>query len=457
MALVREKFIEAKNLVIHGKFLESKEFQDAVEVLNSNRDLFLKFLEEPNSMFRKHVLEPQSVSQPSQMTRITVLKPSNTMDRKAKRLMEKRRLSDSDESVGKANRHWSTGFSEPRCNALSSPTRIVVLKPSPGKPYDTTTILPDNFPTLMGTHSSIGDMTCDDESVSSRGAVEKISYQEQESQGRSKKDEALSSSVLSNVYIGNQSSFNKSGIAYLDYEVKSTSHSEMATSATERSWDRSGSPVTASSFDQTCDSPESSFIIEAKKKLSERLALVASNANFQEPRHVRRSRRMLGEMLAIPESTKEGINEEVTHSKFDAEYDPNALSEFLLKLRPKDEYTEEIPQLNAGMSSYSISKSSVQKVAQKPNNGRLSVKDKISCFFSSRSKRPRGDKHSIARSVDDVLSSFNATFTPQILGVSDGSYDRSTEILMFPEVAPIENFEEEQDKSNNGSVSQAKL
>ncbi|XP_074569091.1 uncharacterized protein LOC141825607 [Curcuma longa] len=477
MALVREKFIEAKNLAIDGKFLESKEFQDAVEVLNLNRDLFLKFLEEPNSTFTKHGLEPQSLSRPSQTTRITVLKPSNTMDRKAKRLMERRRLSDSDESVGKANRHWSTGFREPRCNALSLPTRIVVLKPSPGEPYHTRTILPNNFPTLMGTHSSIGHLTCDESLISSREAVEQISYQEQGSMGRSRKDEAVSSSVLSNVYIGDERSFNKSGIVYLDDEVERRSHSEMATSATECSWDRSGSPLPVSSFDQTSDSPESLVIIEAKKKLSERLALVASDANFQEPRNVRRSRSMLGEMLAIPESTKEGINEELTHSKFDAEYDPNALSKFLSKFRPEDEFTEENPQknssrskslrvsssthgayeLNAGMSSYSISKSTVQKVAQKPNNARLSLKDKISSFFLSRSKIPRGDKHSIAPSVDDVLSSFNATFTPQILVGSDESYDRSTEILMFPEVAPIENFEEEQDKSNNGSVPQAKL
>ncbi|XP_042452429.1 uncharacterized protein LOC122037041 [Zingiber officinale] len=40
-------------------------------VLNSNTDLFLEFLEQPNSLFSKHLFQPQT-------TRITVLKPSIT-------------------------------------------------------------------------------------------------------------------------------------------------------------------------------------------------------------------------------------------------------------------------------------------------------------------------------------------------------------------------------------------
>jgi len=45
MDLVRQKFVEAKQLASHENLLESKEFHDALETLNSNKDLFLKFLE----------------------------------------------------------------------------------------------------------------------------------------------------------------------------------------------------------------------------------------------------------------------------------------------------------------------------------------------------------------------------------------------------------------------------
>ncbi|KAF5959438.1 hypothetical protein HYC85_000647 [Camellia sinensis] len=51
MALVRQKFIEAKRLATDEKLRQSKQFQDVLEVLSSNKDLFVKFLQEPNSLF----------------------------------------------------------------------------------------------------------------------------------------------------------------------------------------------------------------------------------------------------------------------------------------------------------------------------------------------------------------------------------------------------------------------
>jgi hypothetical protein len=44
MEIVRQNFMEAKRLATNEKLLHSKEFQDALEVLSSNRDLFLSFL-----------------------------------------------------------------------------------------------------------------------------------------------------------------------------------------------------------------------------------------------------------------------------------------------------------------------------------------------------------------------------------------------------------------------------
>ncbi|GJQ93105.1 hypothetical protein Tco_0004244, partial [Tanacetum coccineum] len=43
MALVRETFMEAKRLSTDEKLRQSKQFEDALEFLSSNKDVFLKF------------------------------------------------------------------------------------------------------------------------------------------------------------------------------------------------------------------------------------------------------------------------------------------------------------------------------------------------------------------------------------------------------------------------------
>ena len=63
------------------KLRQTKEFQDALEVLSSNRELFLKFLEEPNSTFSQHLYNFQSLSLPPEKKRITVLRPSKMVDK----------------------------------------------------------------------------------------------------------------------------------------------------------------------------------------------------------------------------------------------------------------------------------------------------------------------------------------------------------------------------------------
>ncbi|KAG6551502.1 hypothetical protein Mapa_006925 [Marchantia paleacea] len=74
---LREKVCEAKIALLSGgddsrrlssaqeKLIESKEFQDAIELLQSNREFFLKFFQEPNSVFNKDPPEPESTSRRS--------------------------------------------------------------------------------------------------------------------------------------------------------------------------------------------------------------------------------------------------------------------------------------------------------------------------------------------------------------------------------------------------------
>jgi hypothetical protein len=76
MSIVREKFAEAKRLTIDENLLHSKEFQDALQFLSSNRDLFLEFLDEPNPLLSSNGYEFQHVAPPSEVKQITILKPS---------------------------------------------------------------------------------------------------------------------------------------------------------------------------------------------------------------------------------------------------------------------------------------------------------------------------------------------------------------------------------------------
>lgn len=60
MAFIRQKFMEAKRLSTDDKLRHSKEFNDALEALDSNKDLLLKFLQHPDSLFTKHLHDLQS-------------------------------------------------------------------------------------------------------------------------------------------------------------------------------------------------------------------------------------------------------------------------------------------------------------------------------------------------------------------------------------------------------------
>ncbi|WOL19275.1 hypothetical protein Cni_G28073 [Canna indica] len=407
MALVQQKFIEAKRLASDGKFLDSKEFQDAIEILNSNRDMFLKFLEEPNSLFTNHLSEHENLSPPSP-TCITVLKPSNIMERKSRKSMERQLLTDSDGSVEKANKHyWSSGFSEPKGQDLSQPTRIVVLKPSPGKSYNTGTTL-SNLPTVLSGRSSSG-ATVTDEMVSARDIDDEIIGQGQESPGSITK-EAVLSSVLSNGYIGDESSFYRSDSEYMEDEVGSISDSEIATTATECSWDytnKIGSPYSVSSLNKISHYSESSVIREAKKRLSERLTLVASIVNSQEKSQLWRSSSTLGEVLATPKLKEEERSKDaVTPSSksFNAEDDPSSV---LSTLGRGDEYSFnnllrsksfpicssacDVDELNVDISS-SFNRKAIDQEVPKSDRGKSSFKDKISSFFFSKIKKPSRDE-----------------------------------------------------------------
>ncbi|CAH8358118.1 unnamed protein product [Eruca vesicaria subsp. sativa] len=240
--IVREKFLEAKRLVTDEKLRHSKEFQEAMEVLSENKELFIEFLKESNSLFSHHLHSFESTA-PEKSKRITILKPSKTID---------------DEKLG--NEDYQTKKS----------TRIVVLKPN-------------------------GHVTkASSCPTSPRGLPVLDSFEERKSKDVVK-EETSHSSVFSNGYIGDDS-----------YDADSEIMSPVSKHSWDYINKYDSTFSSSSPFSRASGSPESSSVCrEAKRRLSERWALMtASNENLQEAKVVEKKggNISLGDMLALSDS-----------------------------------------------------------------------------------------------------------------------------------------------------------
>ncbi|KAL3531157.1 hypothetical protein ACH5RR_010479 [Cinchona calisaya] len=425
MALVRQKFIEAKRMSTDEKLRQTRQFQDALEVLNSNKDLFLKFLQEPNSMFSQHLCNLQSVPHPPETKRITVLRPCKMVDdgkfvgsakkneKQLKKAAHVGQAIGSDKSYpGLSPTAGSWKLDE---NPIQ-PTRIVVLKPSPGKHQDIKAVVspPPLSPRTLDGEEFIEE-TEDDEARKSREVAKEITRQMRENLCRPQMDETFLSSVFSNGYIGDESSFHKSEN---EYAAGNLSDSEVMSPTSRHSWDyvnRFGSPYSSSSFSRASYSPESSVCREAKKRLSERWALMASHGNYQEQRRVHRSSSTLGEMLALSDTKNKRRNVEGG-----AKEDPKVSTEKLVADQNKDEEIDNSPrnfvrsksvpvsstvfgiQLNADVPDQKHKKTEVSEEAAKARSGKLSLKGKVSNLFFSRSKKSIKEKSIASQSKDEL-------------------------------------------------------
>ncbi|KAI7752877.1 hypothetical protein M8C21_011593 [Ambrosia artemisiifolia] len=382
LAFVREKFIEAKRLSTDEKLRQSKQFQDALEVLSSNKDLFLQLLQEPNSLFSQHQNLP-SVVPPQDSKCITVLKPS--------KLSDAHKLPSSGKNNGKQMNGivWDKYNGNP--NKPSQPTRIVVLKPSTGKPHEMKAFSspPSSLKTL-NEDGFYGDLEGSEAKESICGLPESPSGH--------RRDETLLSSVFSTGYVGDESSFSKSEVYYASGNL---SDSEVMSPTSRQSWDyvnRFGSPYSSSSFSHASYSPESSVCREAKKRLSERWALMSLNGNVQEQRHVRRSSSTLGEMLALSDIKKSVESEENCKNTRDT-----------IKNKGQDADIDSGPKnltrsksLPASSTEFLKSKKDDTKELTKEKSLKSSLfKGKVSSLFFSKSRKSSKQK---SEKIDDDVN-----------------------------------------------------
>ncbi|GAB2281953.1 hypothetical protein Dimus_016517 [Dionaea muscipula] len=316
MALIRQKFMELKRLAMDEKCQQSKEFQDALEVLNSHKDLFMTLLQEQNFMFSQHLHPWHSIPPSGGTKRITVLRPilGKSCDKQRKREAKVDLANGSDK-----HRH---GFS-PSIPTLKSddsssqPTRIVVLKPNLGRVHDLNTVIssapssPRNLhrkATSSSTASSprnLNDLSFleqleDDEACEIREVAKEITQQMRANLANLQRDEALSSTVSSNGYAADESSFNKSEA---EFAMGNLSSSEVMSPTSRHSCDyvNRHNSTYSSSFSRPSNLAESSVCKEGKKRLSERWAIMTLIGSNQATKLMQRESSTLGEMLALSE------------------------------------------------------------------------------------------------------------------------------------------------------------
>lgn len=425
MAFVRQKFVEAKRLSMDEKLRQSKQFQDALEVLNSNKDLFLKCLQEPNSVFSQQLYDLQSIPPPPETKRITVLRPSKMAGshnvagagNREEKQMDKCAFVQVN-GLGKGHLGSSPSASWKDYESPAQPTRIVVLKPSLGKILDDKAVgSPQSQSARVHGEEFFGDEE-DNENQESREVAKAITQQMREKLGRHHRDETLISSVFSNGYVADDSSFNRSEI---EYPAGNLSDSEAVSPVSRHSWDyvnRLGSPYSSSSFSRASYSPESSVCREAKKRLSERWAMMASTGSCQEQRHVRRSSSTLGEMLALSEAKKvalpgeEGSSHQLSkdanslifsEQRMNRNVDSSTINLTRSKSLPVSS-TQLGTQLNADISVSNKDKMEISKEDIKMRGSKSSFKGKVSSFFSSKNKRTAKEKFLASESKDECRS-----------------------------------------------------
>lgn len=169
MAFIRQKFMDAKRLSTDEKLQDTKEFHDALEVLDSNKDLLLKFLEQRDPLFTKHLHDLQDAPQ-SRRSRVAARKSAdgpkygnNCVGFKSDRGISRKN------SINSPHKHHddflSNSYSRGTCNVLKPsrsriegkdetstlPTRIVVLKPNLGKAQNVAKSVPspDSSPAFL--------------------------------------------------------------------------------------------------------------------------------------------------------------------------------------------------------------------------------------------------------------------------------------------------------------------
>ncbi|KHG20894.1 Afadin [Gossypium arboreum] len=310
VAFIQQKFMEAKRFSTDEKLRDSEEFDDTLEVLNSNTDLLLKFLEQPDSLFAKHLHDLQGVPSQSHCGRISVMKSSRTLNNDDGQSKHRSKSPQGHHLYGKytaPNHPESPMFQLDEKNEPTIlPTRIVVLKPNLGKSRNSTRnasspCYSHHFPSEGIEHLEISGIESRETEIWRKKKV-------QQDIGFSRHNSRESKEMAKEITRQIKNSFN-------DGSMKISTSKFRGYAGDESSCDASGSESTNDSDVTTfyrdkqhrrlsSRSSESSVSREAKKRLSERWKLTHGSREVQ---MVSRGS-TLGEMLAISDRETSSAN-----------------------------------------------------------------------------------------------------------------------------------------------------
>nr|XP_019709515.1 uncharacterized protein LOC105054875 isoform X2 [Elaeis guineensis] len=185
-----QKFIDIKQLNSNGVVRESKDFVEALETLNSNKELLLKLLQDPDSLLLKHVQDFQN----SQAGKPATLESSKNFEG-GKLLGEEIKSSGQcEQSINHKHLHYpvrkidesnSTKLSRKGGNSKML-DRIVVLKPSPARIQNLSDINSSN--SLPQSHQSLQHQK-DTAKVSSHFSLKEIQRRFRHALGEGKKEQ----------------------------------------------------------------------------------------------------------------------------------------------------------------------------------------------------------------------------------------------------------------------------
>ncbi|KAJ7972556.1 Phosphatidylinositol N-acetyglucosaminlytransferase subunit P-related [Quillaja saponaria] len=454
LAFFCQKFADLKRMGTDNKQRQSKKFRDTLEYVSSRDDLLFKYLQDNDSFSSQRLFEVRSMP-PSETKHITVLRPSkmacnDILAASGKRSSEndiRKSANFGQAAVLDKNNLGQSPITRKNDEDPVQPTRIVVLKPSPGKTRDIKAVVsPTSSSPRVMQRENFNEEIEDDEVLESRKVAKEIAEQMRGNLIGHWRDETFYSSVFSNGYIGNESSFNKSENGY---GVGNFSDLEVMSPSPKHSWDyinRCGSPFSSSSFSRASCSPESSVCREAKKRLSERWAMMASNGSSQEQRHMRRSSSTLGDMLALSDIKRSARSEDKDGNKDQEPRESVSCSTSNLNEdlgvcgSPKNlQRSKSVPvsfagyetRLNVEVCNPEAGKAHASKEKKKAKSMKSSSKGKVTSLFFSRNKKSSKEKSSACQSTvgtpeflahspgnlrDEASESFNDGGPEEILG-----------------------------------------
>ncbi|XP_042489322.1 uncharacterized protein LOC122069386 isoform X2 [Macadamia integrifolia] len=335
MAFIKQKFMDAKRLSTDEELRQSKEFHDALNVLDSNKDLLLKFLQEPDSLFTKHICDLHKDPPPHQFGHGSVSKSANASKHahtdicwKAERKTDQWEAMNSfqkefchgrDGSYNLSKNIKSRSEEKNEDCGIPNPTRIVVLKPNTGKAQIASRSA--NASRSASSSSSISfqsgcrihgeSQSCENHQLFAEVWNRKNSSNNM--RHRSKSSKEISKEITRQMRQGeSNSSVRVSSLGPRSYAGDESSYSVAGMDSANEL--EAVPPTSRHILDQknkyspsTSCSTESSVHMEAKKQLSERWKMTS---RFQEVGLVGKgsSRSTLGEMLAMPDREIQTFN-----------------------------------------------------------------------------------------------------------------------------------------------------